>query len=476
MFFKKCIVSNVVLYSKGLVLMSNLSILLVDDELEILDLLEILLESELSVKLIRSTSGNDAIKKLEEDDSIKLIISDYTMANGTGGDLFNFNKTKNNLPFILLSGGFLNDYDDIKDFQIINEQNVYIQKPVNIEKLISSVKTIFQGFIKNNDDEKNNENLKYKKININHAIYFLKNNKDIYLNIGVNKFIKIINEGELHSTEEFIKYRERGEKYLYVLNKDFDFYMKEILKNIEIRTNKSNSFADTITIGVEGFDFVHPSLKDMGLTDDHVQFVNTVVNKCVTNLMKNSKVSMLLSSFFKEKGYLVSHSLTSIYVTYLICGYLDYSNEKVIEKLVYAGILHDLGLIDKELSCVLSCDDEKFNSLSQKEQKQVLNHTFESIKLLESFSFIPNDVENIILEHHENASSSGFPRGLSSSRISSLSAIFILSLKFSDFLFYRDFKRDAEEFINQLNIEYDKGIFKKPLAGLTLSVKKALSK
>jgi response regulator RpfG family c-di-GMP phosphodiesterase len=453
--------------------MSKISVLIIDDEPEILDILEILIESEFSCNIVRSSSGNEAIKNLESDASIKLIVSDYTMGNGTGGDVFNFNKLNSNLPFLLLSGGFLQDYHDIKDFFVINDQNVFLQKPVDTEQLFNFIQLSIK------EDEVGHEECmhdRFKKININHAIYFLKNNKDIFLNIGTNKFIKVINEGELHSPDEFIKYRDKGEKYLYILNEDFKSYMKEILRNIELNVKSSDSFSDTITIGVHGFEFVHSSLIEMGLSEAHVEFVNTVVNKCVTNLMKNNKVSMLLNSFFREKGYLVSHSLTSIYISYIICGYLDYAGEQVIEKLVYAGILHDLGLIDKDLSSVLECHGDEFTNLSQRDQKQVLNHSFESVKLLELFKCIPNDVENIILEHHENASGGGFPRGLSATRIAPLSAIFILSLRFSDFLFHNDFESSAEDYINKLKVDFNKGGFKKPLAGLSSSVKKALKK
>lgn len=457
--------------------MSEIKILVVDDEIEILDILEILIESEFPYTIVRATSGESAIKLLETDNTIKLIISDYTMPEGSGGDLYNFNKNKNNVPFLLLSGGFLQDYHDISDFFAVNDKNIFLQKPVDTEKLfefINSVITEFKIELEQSKSKKINPN--FKKININHGIYFLKNNKDIYLNIGEDKYLKVINEGEFASPDEIIKYRDRGEKYLYIKSEDFKFYIKEILSNIELRVNESDTFADTITIGVQGFEFAHSSLKEMGLTDTHVEFVNTIVNKCVSNLMKNPKVSILLTSFFKEKGYLASHSITSIYISFIICSYLDYSSEQVIEKLAYAGILHDLGLIDKDLSSVLSCNDETFNSLAQRNQKQVLNHMFESVKMLESFNTIPNDVENIILEHHEDASSKGFPRGLAASRIAPLSAIFILSLRFSDFLFFKDFKNDVEPFTDQLKLDFNKGNFKKPLAGLVSSVKKALRK
>ena len=448
--------------------MSKSKILLVDDEDEILDILEILIESEFDVSTLRASSGNEAIALLKKQSDIDLVISDYSMNLGSGGDLFYYNKSNSNLPFLLVSGGFLQDYRDMSDLHSVNKLNGYVQKPIDEKELFSLINkalTIEVGT--------SSESCQYKRVRIDHAIYFLKNNKDIFLNISSGKFIKIINEGELDCTNELLKYKDKGESYIYIQSDDFEHSMKDILATISSKVQSGDSFASSITIGAHGYDFVHSSLIDMGLTDEHVELINSVVNRCVCELMKKEKQKTLLTAFFKDQGYLVSHSMTCIYVSFLICGHLDYSNESVIEKLTYASLLHDLGLSDSSLSEVLSKDSHLFKDLSQRNKKQVLNHMFESVKLLESFEDIPNDVEAIILEHHENASGTGFPRGLSASRISSLGAIFILSLRFSDFLFFKEFKEDNEEFITDLKSDFDKGVFKKPLVGLISSMKKA---
>jgi response regulator RpfG family c-di-GMP phosphodiesterase len=452
--------------------MSQNMILIVDDEPEILDILEILIESEFDVQLIRAKSGNEAIEHLKKYEDIKLIISDYTMSDGSGGDLFNYNKSEKNLPFILVSGGFIQDYKDMTDLFTVRIENGFIQKPVDDSKLFSLIRAAVK-FEEDSDDSCDSSS-EFKKVNIIHAIYFLERNRDIYLNIGKKKFLKVINEGELTCTDQLQRYKEKGENYIYILKNDFDFYVKEILSNLEVKIKNSSTFSDTITIGALGYEFVHSSLVDMGLTKEHVELLNGVVDKCVKNLMKKPKVEVLLNSFFKEKGYLVSHSLTCVYTSFMICSYLDYANESVIEKLVYASLLHDLGLTDKNLSEVINCNDDKFKSLQQRDQKQVLNHMFESVKLLEGFDMIPNDVENIIAEHHENASGTGFPRGLSASRLAPLSAVFILSLRFSHFLYFNEFKSGVDDFIEDLQSNYNKGSFKKPLAGLITSIKKAL--
>lgn len=442
-------------------------ILIVDDEPEILDILEVIIESEFSFEIIRAKNGNEAVESLKEN-QVSLIISDYSMDDGTGGHVFEYNKSHDNLPFILVSGGFLEDYKDLKDFYSINSLNFYLQKPIDEEAFIGAIKKCVI------EDDSFLHFKEYKRLKIDHVLTFLKTNKDIYINIKGKKFLKIIHEGELFEKDQLIKYRDKGEEYVYFLNADFDDFVKEVLVKLNKSILRTHSLSDTITLGAIGYEFVHSSLRDMGLTDNHVNFVNSLVEKSVSNLMGSKSMNMMLESFFSEKGYLVSHSMTAIYVSYLICQRVEYANEASAEKLIFAAIMHDLSFKDSSLSEVMKKDSDKFRDLGWKEQKEVLNHMFDSVKLLEHFNFIPNDVENIILEHHENAKGTGFPRGISGNRISPLSAIFILSLKVAHFLYFNKLSNSGEEFMKELEIDYNNGNFKKPLKGLLACLEKAL--
>ncbi|WP_127714548.1 response regulator [Halobacteriovorax sp. HLS] len=443
------------------------SILVVDDELEILDIIEILIESEFSYKIIKASSVLEAIDYLSTDSSIELIISDYTMPGKNGGELFIYNKNSRNLPFLLVSGGFIQDYYNMQDLMTVNHRNGFLQKPVDDEKLFDLIRNAFD-----NPEVATDEH--YKKININYAQYLVNQNIDIYLCLSNDKYIKIINEGELQEVDQLKKYRDKGERYLYILSADFSRFTKILTESLVSHLENSKDSKNTISAAVYSLDFVHSSVLEMGLLDSHVELIDNVIENCLNNLNENNRFNLLLESFFKEEGYLVSHSVTSIYISYLICLHLDYAGEKVIEKLAYASIIHDLGLVDKSLSDVMSINDERFSSLNRRDQNLVLNHMFESAKLLDEVDAIPSDVKNLILDHHERPDGSGFPRHLTSTRISPVSAIFILSLELSHFLYFKDIKKDSDEFIQRMEKSFSKGNFTKPLAGLISSMKKAL--
>ncbi|OUR96497.1 hypothetical protein A9Q84_09110 [Halobacteriovorax marinus] len=442
-------------------------ILIIDDEKEILDIIEIIIESEFSFEILRADSGRTGIEILKEN-SVSLIISDYSMDSGTGGEIFLFNKDHENVPFIMVSGGFLEDYKELEDFRKTNPLNTYIQKPMDEDFFIESIRKSM------NDEADLLSTSEFRRLKIDHVLTFLKTNKDIYIKLSGEKYLKIVHAGELFEKNQLIKYQEKGEDYVYFKKPDFESFVKEVLSKLNKSILGSINLSDTVTLGAIGYEFVHSSLRDMGLTNDHVDFVNSLVEKSVSSLMENKEVEILLQSFFHEKGYLVSHTMTAIYISFLICQKVEYTNETSVEKLVFAAIVHDLGISDSSLSQIIDRDSKEFEALSGRDKKDVLNHMFTSVKLLENFKSIPNDVENIILEHHENTSGTGFPRNIAANRISPLSAIFILSLRVSHFLYFNKLSTSGQMFKKDLEENCNKGNFKKPLAALLSCLEKAL--
>jgi hypothetical protein len=75
---------------------------------------------------------------------------------------------------------------------------------------------------------------------------------------------------------------------------------------------------------------------------------------------------------------------------------------------------------------------------------------------------LPQDVRNIIAQHHERPGSEGFPRGLAATAITPLSCIFILSHELSNKILSED-SIESNLSLIQANFEarYNKGNFKK---------------
>ena len=80
-------------------------ILMIDDSDAALEIMELYVESEFENPIITAANGNEAIEILKKTSNISVIICDYNMPQGDGGDVFQY-VTQNcpSIPFILVCG------------------------------------------------------------------------------------------------------------------------------------------------------------------------------------------------------------------------------------------------------------------------------------------------------------------------------------------------------------------------------------
>ena len=114
----------------------NRSILVVDDELDIINLFTELLKSK-KYDVIGFTNPLKALEYYKKNyDQYGMIISDIRMPEMNGFDLVkNLKKINTNISIILMSAYDNIDYSQLKDITI----NEVIQKPIKIIELLSTV-------------------------------------------------------------------------------------------------------------------------------------------------------------------------------------------------------------------------------------------------------------------------------------------------------------------------------------------------
>lgn len=125
--------------------MKKFKILIVDDEEMLLDLFEMLISGEIDCEITTATDGHEAMKILEADSDFQLILSDYKMPKVSGGELFHFNSTRQNIAFFLFSGGDLSDYPEFNEFNTVNPNNRFFNKPFSEKLLIKEIKRLYEA-------------------------------------------------------------------------------------------------------------------------------------------------------------------------------------------------------------------------------------------------------------------------------------------------------------------------------------------
>src|SRR5690606_3433295 len=107
---------------------------------------------------------------------------------------------------------------------------------------------------------------------------------------------------------------------------------------------------------------------------------------------------------------------------------LGWTSESSQMKLAIAALLHDIAIDDEVYLSIDHWNQSARNSKAMDpDTLQYRNHPVEAVTMLRNLRTLPPDVDHIILQHHEAEDGSGFPYRLTSSRISPMSAVFIIA-------------------------------------------------
>ena len=152
--------------------MSKDKILLVEDELDLLQTLAFNFENE-SYKVSKAVNGKEAMKFLEDDDSISLVILDLMLPDMSGLDICRHIRATNNLKDILVimvtAKG--EEVDRVVGFEVGADD--YVVKPYSVRELLLRV----GGMLKRSSKEKQSNDkdlVEYEDLKIDnnkHKVY-----------------------------------------------------------------------------------------------------------------------------------------------------------------------------------------------------------------------------------------------------------------------------------------------------------------
>lgn len=140
--------------------------------------------------------------------------------------------------------------------------------------------------------------------------------------------------------------------------------------------------------------------------------VQGLVSDLLEQLELDSDVLLNLSHLKSYDNYLFSHSVNVSILAILIGEALGYSKEE-LNLIGTAALLHDLGMMK-----VPSGIWRKKGMLSLEEMDEIKKHPEYGAKLLVGAGNFPEEVREVVIEHHERVDGSGYPKGLKGKEIS----------------------------------------------------------
>ena len=228
--------------------MSKDKILLVEDEPDLLQTLAFNFESE-GYKVKKATSGKEAMKFLEDDDSISLVILDLMLPDMSGLDICRHIRAADNLKDILVimvtAKG--EEVDRVVGFEVGADD--YVVKPYSVRELLLRVGGMLKRSSKENQSN-DKDSFVYQDLKIDtdkHKVYLT--DKKISLTSKEFKLLK-------HLLSKADKVQTRDNLLQKVWGYDSDVTTRTVDTHIKRLRSKIGKYGDKIeTIRGEGYLF-----------------------------------------------------------------------------------------------------------------------------------------------------------------------------------------------------------------------------
>ncbi|MDR0730378.1 MAG: HD-GYP domain-containing protein [Treponema sp.] len=151
-----------------------------------------------------------------------------------------------------------------------------------------------------------------------------------------------------------------------------------------------------------------------------------------------------------KEDYLIAHTVKSTIIAIIIGFYIKLPPHRLIE-LGVAALFHEAGMIKLPAKVYLTS-----RSLSPEEQKLIYSHPVLGYNTLKEYGF-PLAVSIAALEHHERENGTGYPRNLSSGKISLYSKIIAVACSYDAISSYRPHREARDEYTGIVELLKNEG-------------------
>jgi HD-GYP domain-containing protein (c-di-GMP phosphodiesterase class II) len=320
-----------------------------------------------------------------------------------------------------------------------------------------------------------NEDL-YSRIHIDFLSILDGINKNLYIKLGAEKFVKLFNEDDNTSILDIQKYKAKGFSHLYLKRETADWVISQINNQIDIFL-KANNFRFVLrgASDTPAKRFEQKILRfddEVHVDKDFRETIEQAIEKVRSIVEKEAKIEHFLKVLKENQEryalFTQQMNLTSL-ISCAIARELEWISKTTMDKLVYAAVLSDITLaVRPELLKIdnLQAFGKLKHSLTEEDQKIFLSHPKDAANLIKRyFTAAPPDTDALVFQHHEIPDGSGFPQGLRAEKISPLAALFIVAKEFTHY-FIHDDEPTMGDFLLKCNSRYDYVNFRKIIKAL----------
>lgn len=270
----------------------------------------------------------------------------------------------------------------------------------------------------------------FRKINITPC--------DVYVKLGAEKYVKILNNKDEIQTFFLDRYERRDVHQFYIRKIDFYRCADRLFSHT---LPQAQNFESKVDYYSQSQQVIKDIVFEIGINENVVALADELVESAVTDL-KDQKFSDLLGTFkYSKDRYIYDHSvLTSIFAIAL-CEKFEWRNRQLMQKIAFAALFHDFGFQDPKLG-LLEANAKSNETLTKEQRTEILNHPQKMVNLLSNNKNVSSEVLSIIGKHHEAHGENSYPAGLNSGSLSVLECVFIVAHEFASELYKIAFQQD----------------------------------
>jgi response regulator RpfG family c-di-GMP phosphodiesterase len=455
--------------------MAKSRFLIVEDEEDLRELVVFQIENTFDCEVEESNSGMEAIEKLKSGRHFDFLICDYNMPNGNGGDVFRYLASiQSKIHYILLSSDLPEQHPEFKTHPMAG----FAEKPFFSEVL---EKIIYEKLKEGSDvngtpapiahPTETKENL-YGPVPI--RVFFRSGQVpcDVFIRLSDQKFVKVLNSGEVFGDEELNRFSEKKVYKLFIPKDSLPSLLSKMTNewltsdNIRQQTNVA-----PLSVSSEIQEVMQMLGSTFGYSEDLEKLAKANVAVANSIISKNKTLNDLLKQLHASGDkYLCEHGVVVAFIASGIAKGMKWGSESTLMKIALAASLHDVSLASSELVGRRTLNEVKraASEVGQVMVDQMLNHPSQSAKIVAQFKEIPPDVDVIVEQHHELPDGTGYPLGIDHQKISPLSAIFIIAHDIYDVFIVKNKTPDLHAFVESRRKIYSHGVFKKILQAILL--------
>jgi response regulator RpfG family c-di-GMP phosphodiesterase len=356
--------------------------------------------------------------------------------------------------------------------EIVNKvkTNFIVELPIQMPEFKSALASC-QNWIKNEEFEQSIQEFPKEEMRaVRIRSFFLFENLpyDIFVEVTPNKYGRIIPKNKFYSHKLIQNYSKKNIKFLHIKKNEHLKLLETSIKNF-ISILKSNTFDKTKTqkLHTKAIFFMQEYIRSLTVTEE-VNELSHILNESISEYARQQKK---FNSFLNEIDNIktinaAEVSVLTAYLCELILIELKWNAEMTKGRLILASILQDIFVPNDELFKIRAINDPFLLQFKEEEQSAFKEHPVKAQEVAKLFQGY-TELDFILKEHHEHPAGDGFPAGINSSNLTTISCIFIISTHFISRLCRSEYGiSNSKDIINGMKKSYSMGNFKEPMNAL----------